>query len=417
MGKEEKTDMDKERKTGMGKEAKIGLTVIGVLLVIFGLVLANRLRQGDDDSTASNSTEASKDEDAAKNDKTPAAEQTLAKNNSSSMPAVKTTVVPAKTVSKQTPETPASRWNVASDKNKSKTAAGASRAPSYMPNPNTARHYGSYRNGANPSAPKPREQSGQANVPKSNPFRDRQVPDAPPIRQSAQQTGGRSRGCAITGGYSPGSGKAYQTQQPYAQDQVNQYTASNTRTASLYAPASTPTRQTGQTLQNGNGTYQVRPNDSYWEISRKLYGTGAYFSALAEHNRDKIPRENELSVGDIISAPNVTELEKTYPDLCPKPSRRETVKRREAGAAGYRPVNYAGGRQYVVQEGDTLFDIARYELGKASRWVEIHKLNRDVLGDDFDYLTPGLRLALPSDQKPNTVTRRPGPTPGSYYHR
>jgi nucleoid-associated protein YgaU len=62
---------------------------------------------------------------------------------------------------------------------------------------------------------------------------------------------------------------------------------------------------------------------------------------------------------------------------------------------------------YVVAQGDTLFDIARYELGKASRWAEIYELNRDVLGEDFDYLKPGLELTMPSKGQPtDSFTRQ-----------
>ncbi len=48
--------------------------------------------------------------------------------------------------------------------------------------------------------------------------------------------------------------------------------------------------------------------------------------------------------------------------------------------------SYRSGRPYTVAEGDTLFNIARYELGKASRWVEIYELNSDLLGKDINYL-------------------------------
>jgi hypothetical protein len=61
----------------------------------------------------------------------------------------------------------------------------------------------------------------------------------------------------------------------------------------------------------------------------------------------------------------------------------------------------------VVQEGDNLFDIAKYSLGKASRWVEILDMNRELLGDQIDYLTPGMKLVLPVDEPAGTVTRRP----------
>ena len=71
---------------------------------------------------------------------------------------------------------------------------------------------------------------------------------------------------------------------------------------------------------------------------------------------------------------------------------RYDSRRQRASAPGA-----SGGRTYIVAEGDSLFDIARCELGKASRWVEIYDLNADVLGKDIDSLTPGTRIVLPDD--------------------
>jgi nucleoid-associated protein YgaU len=108
----------------------------------------------------------------------------------------------------------------------------------------------------------------------------------------------------------------------------------------------------------------------------------------------------------MISTPAIARLEKDYPDLCPRPERRDTVRNRAAG------VNMAatagGGRSYVVQEGDTLSSIARNELGKVSRWAEVYQLNREALGKDYDYLTPGMRLVLPirDSQSGDRTTRR-----------
>ena len=39
--------------------------------------------------------------------------------------------------------------------------------------------------------------------------------------------------------------------------------------------------------QRSDGKYEVQPNDSYWTISERLYGTGAYFKALTQHNRGR----------------------------------------------------------------------------------------------------------------------------------
>lgn len=57
-------------------------------------------------------------------------------------------------------------------------------------------------------------------------------------------------------------------------------------------------------------------------------------------------------------------------------------------------------RVYIVREGDTLYDIARNELGKASRWGEIYDLNWDQLGNRVDGLVPGMKLLLPEDAEP-----------------
>ena len=72
-------------------------------------------------------------------------------------------------------------------------------------------------------------------------------------------------------------------------------------------------------------------------------------------------------------------------------------------------ITAAAGR-YTVAEGDTLFNIARYELGKASRWAEIYDLNREVLGKDFNYLTPGTKLTLPESEKADVIAQPPAST-------
>jgi nucleoid-associated protein YgaU len=157
-----------------------------------------------------------------------------------------------------------------------------------------------------------------------------------------------------------------------------------------------------------HGKYEVRPGDNYSTISQRCYGTPAYFKALAEHNRGKFPNENYLQPGVVISTPRPAELERDYRELCPKAGRRETQQNRESLASTHG--SYGAGRTYTVAEGDTLFNIARYELGKASRWAEIYELNRNVLGKDFNYLTPGMKLVLPEGDKSDLMTNRPGET-------
>lgn len=154
-----------------------------------------------------------------------------------------------------------------------------------------------------------------------------------------------------------------------------------------------------------NGQYTVQPNDNLWVISEKVYGTGGYFKALYEHNRSRLPRSDRLVAGTTIAVPPVATLEQNYPALCPRQRKSALVKPRTMPAST-RGRRAAGGNVYVVEEGDTLFDIARYELGKASRWAEIYELNRELLGEDFDYLTPGTELSMPPRASSDAFTRQ-----------
>lgn len=153
------------------------------------------------------------------------------------------------------------------------------------------------------------------------------------------------------------------------------------------------------------GTYKVQPSDNYWKISEKLYGTGAYFKALAEHNRDHIGRDDRLLPGTPLDAPTVAQLEEKYPGLCPKASHQRAAGARIANVSSGGKL--AGRRTYKVEAGDTLYDIAKHELGNPGRWGEIYQINRDVLGDDYDYLSPGLELVLPDSPRQDTLARNP----------
>jgi nucleoid-associated protein YgaU len=154
------------------------------------------------------------------------------------------------------------------------------------------------------------------------------------------------------------------------------------------------------------GTYKVQPNDNYWSISEKTYGSGAYFKALAEYNRERVARDDRLQVGTVLQVPSLEELASNYPDLCPKASHRKAAAGRAMNAS---TTQRAGQRVYVVESGDTLMDIARRQLGKAARWGELYELNRDRLGEDHDYLTPGMELLLPepSPGRGESLTERP----------
>jgi nucleoid-associated protein YgaU len=59
-------------------------------------------------------------------------------------------------------------------------------------------------------------------------------------------------------------------------------------------------------------------------------------------------------------------------------------------------VPVAGGREYKVQRGDTLYSIATKQLGNPQRWQEVLDLNNTTLGGKPQGLRPGQVLRLPS---------------------
>ncbi len=155
------------------------------------------------------------------------------------------------------------------------------------------------------------------------------------------------------------------------------------------------------------GQYLVQPNDSYYTISQKVYGDGGFFKAIYEHNRRQHPKPERLQVGDVLLTPDAATLQKLYPDLCPKPGRVAASQRVTPASVRMRP----GTKVYIVEEGDTLFKIAKDQLGNPSRWGEVYQLNRELLGKDYDYLKPGTELLLPSgESRSDPIARQPGAT-------
>ena len=144
---------------------------------------------------------------------------------------------------------------------------------------------------------------------------------------------------------------------------------------------------------------QIRENDSFWLISQRAYGTGAYFRALYEHNRREFPEPDRLPVGALVEILPREALRERYAGFCPP--RDESAASVPTVATNPRamvPPSNAGdtsSRTYQVRGGESLFDIARHELGQASRYIEILELNQSQLNDQLEDLPKGLTLQLP----------------------
>ncbi len=399
----------------MGKEAKIGVVLIMGLLIVLGVVLARNVWKpsGDSGATASSKKGKSTTSKSKSNEPSTNSSQTtvLSQGDSNTVSAL-----PAMTVW----GSPSSSNEFDDGANSDPTqASGGALLPS-------ANNWSTTQNESTTESPSESEGTSDWNIARSGvPYRQNMEPT--PNRDDYDSGTQRDAVNVISPPYSSSAGDSHydgsgqysrsnsysgQTSQ-YPNDYRSTYptqprTASTPGSADSYS--SSPYSSNRSTYGSGthsdnDGQYKVQPNDSYWVISKKLYGTGGYFKALAEHNLKEFPKEDRLQVGDLLSTPKVEALERTYPGLCPKASRRQAAR----GQASVRSASssYHTGRTYTVEEGDTLFDIARFELGKASRWAEIYELNRDLLGEDCDFLAPGMQLALPEEASQDPITRKP----------
>ena len=174
-----------------------------------------------------------------------------------------------------------------------------------------------------------------------------------------------------------------------------------------------------------SGKYTVQDGDSYWNISKKVYGTAKYFQVLADHNRRTIADPQKMKAGLSIETPPASVLQgrlKTVRRTASPSalagriedsgradrsgsvgstgssgesmtvSRRETKPKQPSGIL----FNQQGYPMFRIGETDTLTSIASDHLGRASRWQQVYNMNRDQLQSP-DKLQIGMLLKLPAD--------------------
>jgi len=418
------------RPSRLGHEAKIGVAVILSLLAVLVAVAVVRLSAtgSGEKAVAAADRDAGRQKpaDRAKGDKLKD-DKLFQGFNAKPFAAGGPTVVPAKAAVIGPPKAIDANldpWKLASDKPEAKRPSGGELPPAspplLMPEPSRPLPAGRYDDRASgppfrygapnrgdeggfasagaapPPAGPPRRENDRRDDSKATP------PPAPPHRDHSY-AGSTDRSAPVTpvSEFEAGDYRRDPPSPRYGGDEPR-------RGAPAPAYREPPPPYRDPPVRREDGQYEVQPNDNYWTISEKVYGLGAYFKALLEHNRRKGRNEEQLKPGDLVLTPPLLELEKSYPDLCPKPGRRETMQSRASTVSTRQ--SYRSGKSYTVVDGDTLFNIARYELGKASRWVEIYELNRDVLGKDFNYLTPGMKLVLPEGDRPDVIAQPPSGT-------
>ncbi len=138
----------------------------------------------------------------------------------------------------------------------------------------------------------------------------------------------------------------------------------------------------GASNTNSNIFKVTKQGESFWSIAQQAYGDGRFFNALYQYNRTKTLSFDDLNIGVELLIPSIQQMRRDWPKLCP-------------------PIDSDAPpalKMYQVKKGETLFDIARQQLGQASRYLEILELNKDSLPSNADHMTPlsgAIELRLP----------------------
>lgn len=133
----------------------------------------------------------------------------------------------------------------------------------------------------------------------------------------------------------------------------------------------------------------VQKNDNYSKISKRVYGSIRYFSALAVFNQHRITEPKHMRPGMVVLTPPKEVLEEKYPQLFVNSASKTSE------PAGFLLLD-DGTPAYRVGERETLSEISQRFLGRSSRWIEIYRLNQSIVNDP-NRLKSGLILALPDD--------------------
>jgi nucleoid-associated protein YgaU len=147
-------------------------------------------------------------------------------------------------------------------------------------------------------------------------------------------------------------------------------------------------------LNVGTSTSQTRHKVSAGEtlskIAARYFGrsSNAAVHAIFEANRHVLQNPNVLRVGVELLIPDVDRSAIALPDPTPKTRSPASAspKKRTEGDRGF--------RWYQIKKQDRYISIARRELGDASRWYEIHELNKERFPDP-SRIREGVRIKLP----------------------
>lgn len=160
-------------------------------------------------------------------------------------------------------------------------------------------------------------------------------------------------------------------------------------TEPVAAKSASGTIQQVSATRDPDGIYTVQDDDTYWTISKHVYGTARFFSSLALYNKNRIKDPRRLRKGMKVVIPDPEVLIERYPELL------QDYIPKESKPSGYF-LKANGMPAYRIGERETLSEISQKHLGRASRWIQLYRMNQQVLQNP-NRLKPGTVIDLPDD--------------------
>lgn len=140
-----------------------------------------------------------------------------------------------------------------------------------------------------------------------------------------------------------------------------------------------------------SAVHVVSAGETLSKIAAKYYGKGtrANIDRLVAANPVALANPDVIRVGMKVEVPGVA------PSTNGDAGSHRSVASRETGRTESTATPAAATRWYQIRKGDRYIDIARNELGDASRWEEIYEMNVEKFPDPGN-IREGVRIKLPA---------------------
>ncbi len=154
----------------------------------------------------------------------------------------------------------------------------------------------------------------------------------------------------------------------------------------------------------GPKIYVVQNDDNLYQIAEKFYGPQEgskkeNIERIFQANRSVLSSPELIPVGQRLVIPTLRHFNEGTRQANAEFKKRLFERTEEAGTKSLPLASIVQAkteryREYVVREGNSLWQIAKEQLGNPDRYVEIARLNNDII-DDEELLAVGMRIKLP----------------------